>query len=520
MRRLFVSARSCSVLLDEAGDYYAAAPVRLALNGRTIRTEDRSVASLFGLEPDTEYRLEAWRGDALAGSLAFRTAAETCTLDVRRFGARGDGLADDTAAIQAAILCCPPGGRVRVDAGDYRVGPLFLKSHMTLELKRGATLRLTPDRNRFPILPGATPRTDGPGEVLLGSWEGNPLDCYAAALNGIGVEDVRLIGEGAVDGCAQAGDWWIDPKIPRGAHRGRLLYLRDCRDIAVQGLTFRNSPSWNLHPCFSEELLFVDLSIEAPADSPNTDGFDPESCRSVRLYGAHISVGDDCVAIKSGKLYMGTKYRRPCEEIDIAWCALLDGHGGVTVGSEMSGGVRGVRVRRCRMRGNDRGLRIKTRRGRGRFAVVDDIRLEDVRMEGVKTPLVVNALYFCDPDGHAGWVQDRAPRPVDETTPTLGAIAFERVRATGCQACAAYVLGLPERPVARVTLRDCDFAFAADAHAMAPAMAEGVETCLRRGVIARNVRRLELSNVRLSGVDGEAVWTEGVAELVGRPDAP
>lgn len=513
MKCLFTSARSCTVLLDGAGDYRATSPASLALNGVALGREERSVTSLFGLTPDTDYCLEARFDDGRAEELRFRTAAEKCTLNVRRFGAKGDGLADDTPAIQAAILCCPENGRVLLDAGEYRVGPLFVKSHITLEIAKGATLRLQTDRARFPILPGAIPDTAGDGETLLGTWEGNPLPCFASALTGVGVEDVRLIGEGVVDGCAQLGDWWLEPKKRKGAGRGHLLFLRDCADVVVQGLTFRNSPSWNLHPCFSERLQFLNVSVEAPANSPNTDGFDPQSCRDVRVYGARFSVGDDCIAIKSGKIYMGMKYRRPSEDIEIAWCAMLDGHGGVTVGSELSGGVRNVRVHNCFMRGNDRGLRVKTRRGRGKYAVADDIRFEDVRMEGVKTPLVVNCMYFCDPDGHADWVQSREARPVDDGTPEVGEIVFNNVRASDCTVCAAYALGLPEKPIRRVTLENCDFSFAPGGAAARPAMADGVEAYRARGVIARNVEALTLENVRMAGVEGEEVDAEGVGEV-------
>ena len=512
MRLLYASSRSSAVLVDPSGDYNTA-PYHVILNGRDVGERDRTVLSLFNLLPDAEYALEARRGGECVGAVTFRTAGESFTLDVRRFGAVGDGVHDDTAAIQAAILCCPPDGRVRVGAGDYRIRPLFLKSHITLELKRGASLRLIADRSRFPILPGAIPNPAGE-ELLLGSAEGNPLDTYASALNGIGVEDVNIIGEGTVDGCAQFGDWWIEPKRKRGAYRGHLLYLRDCRDVTVHGISFRNSPSWNLHPCFSDLLRFIDIDIEAPFDSPNTDGFDPQSCRDVKLYGAKISVGDDCVAIKSGKLYMGMKYRRPSADIEIAWCAMLNGHGGVTVGSEMSGGVYGVRVHHCAMRGNDRGLRIKTRRRRGKYAVVDDVRFEDVRMAGVKAPLVVNALYFCDPDGHSDWVQSRDSLPADDTTPTLGSITFARVKATDCHACAAYVLGLLERPVECLRLENCDFAFAPDAEPMQPAMADGVIPCRRRGVIARNVERVELVNVSMDAVEGARVEAENVGEIM------
>lgn len=497
MKCLYTSSRGCAVLLDEGGDYLAREPRRLMLNGKDIGVGTKAVASLHSLRPDTAYVLSARTEGGGTDELAFRTRPETCALDVRRFGARGDGAADDTAALQAAILCCPPGGRVTLGAGVYRTGPLFLKSRMTLELKKGAVLSLLTDRARFPILPGATPASNAAGEVLLGSWEGNPLDCFASALNGIGVEDVQIVGEGAVDGRAGDGDWWIDPKTPRGAFRGSLLYLRDCRDVNVHGVAFRNSPSWNLHPMFSERLGFYDISVEAPADSPNTDGLDPESCRGVRAYGVRFSVGDDCVAVKAGKVYMGAKYAAPCADVEIAHCLMAAGHGGVTVGSEMSGGVRNVRVRRCRMTGTDRGLRVKTRRGRG--GAVQDIRFEDVAMEGVGVPLAVNCMYFCDPDGHAEWVQSRAPRPVDAGTPSVGGIRFERVRASGCRACAAYLLGLPERPVEGVTLRDCEFSFDAGAAAFPPVMADGVAPCARRGIVARFVEGLEVENTRLEG---------------------
>ena len=515
MKCLYISARSCTVLLDAQGDYEARDVRRLELNGNDLGEENRAVCSLFDLWPDTDYTLTSYLGGKKETELFFHTDPETCTLNVRRFGAKGDGEQDDTPALQAAILCCPAGGRVLVPAGTYRTGPLFLKSHMTLEIQKNATLALMTDRAKFPILPGMIRSTDEQSEYLLGTWEGNPLDCFAGALTGIGVEDVRVIGQGVVDGCAQLGDWWPNHKVIKGAFRGRLFYLRDCENVTVQGITFRNSPSWNLHPCFSRKLNFLNVRVEAPSNSPNTDGFDPESCRDIRMLGTVFSVGDDCIAIKSGKIYMGQKYHTPCENIEIAWCAMLDGHGGVTVGSEMAGGVRHVRVHHCLMRGNDRGLRIKTRRGRGRYAVVDDIRFEDVRMEGVKAPLVVNAMYYCDPDGHTPYVQSRQKQPVDDTTPTLGSICFERVRARDCQACVGYVLGLPEKPLEQLTLRDCDFSFSETAQPMAPAMAEGVDPCARRGLMARFVNRLILENVRMEAIDGqplEAVSVEHIEE--------
>lgn len=508
MNLLFVSARSASVLLDESGDYYLPFNADLFLQegaGEEIPlgSENRSVISLFDLSPETEYTLIMRRPERTDEILPFVTASEVCTLNVRRFGAQGNGEADDTPALQAAILCCPDGGRVLIPEGNYVTGPLFLRSHITLELQKGATLSLLTDPNRFPILPGVTWPTGDGEDYLLGSFEGNPLDTFASALSGIRVEDVQIIGEGVVDGRAQDGIWWKNPKEKnRGARRGNLFFLKDSRNITVQGITFRNSPCWNVHPTFSDNLSFLNITVEAPAVSPNTDGFDPESCSDIRLLGACFSVGDDCIAIKSGKIYMGQKYHTPCKNIEIAWCAMLDGHGGVTVGSENAGGVCNVRVHNCWMRGNDRGLRIKSRRGRGKYGVLDDISFTDIRMEGVKAPLVVNCLYFCDPDGHSPYVQSLEKQPVDDTTPTLGNFIFERVHAVGCQACAGYILGLPERPVKSLLMRDCHFEFTPDAPEMIPAMADCVTPCHNRGIIARFIDSLKLENVTMKGITG------------------
>ena len=515
MKLIYASSRSCTVLVDSEGDYFARKPYHLTLNGQEVDHAQEAVVSVYGLWPDTEYELECCVSDGEAERLAFRTKPETCTFDVRRFGAKGDGVAYDTAAIQTAILCCPEGGRVLLPAGKYLTGPLFLKSHITIEMKKGAELRLTTDISRFGVLPGVTRTTDEQGEVLLGSWEGNPLDTYASALTGIGVTDVQIIGEGIVNGCAPDGEWWTKyRKTPVGPYRPRLFYLRDCEHITVQGITFRNSPAWNLHPTFSSDLSFLNVRVVAPADSPNTDGFDPESCDGIRMYGTVFSVGDDCIALKAGKIYMGMTYQTPCQNIEIAWCQMLDGHGGVTVGSEMSGGVNHVRVHHCRMVGNDRGLRIKTRRGRGKTAVIDEIRFEDVKMIGVKAPLVVNAMYYCDPDGKTSFVQSREKQPVDDGTPTIGTIVYERVEATDCSSCAAYILGLPERPVEEIALRDCSFSFKDNATPMVPAMANGVEACVGQGVIANYVKTLRLENVKTEGIQGERLQLNDVSVII------
>lgn len=516
MKQLFIGIRSATLMLPDGGLYSTQKEYSLLLNGQPWGDCKTVVFSLYGLWPDTDYELKVLDGDSQVASARFRTAHESVTLNVRRFGAVGDGAHDDTPALQAAINCCPRDGRVLIPAGQYLTLPLFLKSHVNVELQRGAELLLCTDRSRFPILPGLTQTTDAitgrapvDDELNLGSWEGNPLNMFAALITGIEVEGATLYGEGTLNGQAPQSDWWVNPKIMRGAFRPRMLFINHCKDFTMQGITVRNSPSWNLHPYFSQHLRFLNLNIQAPANSPNTDGFDPESCTDIQLAGVHFSLGDDCIAIKSGKLYMGAKHQTPCKDIDISHCLMENGHGGVTVGSEMAGGAVNVVVHDCLMRNTDRGLRVKTRRGRGKDGVIDSIVFDHVRMEHVGTPFVVNAMYFCDPDGRSEYVQSREKQPVDDRTPRIGRVEFRNVDATDV-CCAGYFLGLPEKPMEHVVMENVTIACAPDAKPMQPAMAGGVENCARKGIVAWNVDTIEMRNVTITGQEGEVLECHGV----------
>ena len=497
LKLLCAGGRVATVLLPAKGLYHTAEPVTVTLNGEP-RVADTVVTSLTGLEPDTDYTLTA-----LGQTLAFHTEAEPCTLNVRDMGAVGDGVHEDTAALQTAIMLCPPKGRVLVPAGQYLTLPLFLKSGLRLELAKGAELLLVTDRNRFPILPAFVRHAEG--DVLTATWEGSPQAAYASLLTGLDAEDVMVYGEGVLDGQGRKGDWWVNPKVRRGAWRGNMLFLRGCRGFTMQGVTVRNSPSWNLHPFRSDDLRFLNVTVEAPWDSPNTDGLDPESCDGVTIAGCHFSLGDDCIAVKSGKL--DAVPHRPCTNIDISHCLMENGHGGVTIGSEMAGGVQRMTVRDTLMRNTDRGLRIKTRRGRGRDGFIDGILFDNVRMEKVGTPFVVNSLYFCDPDGHDAWVQTTEKRPVDDTTPRIGEMTFRRIEADGC-ACAGYFLGLPEQPVESLVLEDVSVVCDPDAKPMQPAMADCVPKINRTGFVIRFVDRFTMRNVSVTGCEGERIQAD------------
>ncbi len=504
LKQLFKGTRSATFELPQGGLYHTKKTYHLELNGKPWGTCDTVTFSVFGLWPDTDYTLRVLDGTVCVTGAFFHTARENLTLNVRRFGAVGDGVHDDTAAIQAAITCCPEHGRVLIPAGRYAVLPLFLKSHISIEVQSGAELLLCTDRSRFPILPGLTQSTDEKDEYNLGTWEGNPLDMYAAMLTGLQVDDVVVYGQGILNGQADQADWWVNPKQRRGAWRPRMVFLNHCAHVTMQGLTVKNSPSWHIQPYFSHDLRFLNLHVSAPASSPNTDGFDPESCQNLLVSGVHFSLGDDCIAVKSGKLYMGRKYHTPTTRMEVSHCLIENAHGGVTIGSEMAVGVTDVTIHHCLMRHTDRGLRVKTRRGRGKDGVIDNIVFDHVRMEQVGTPFVVNAMYYCDPDGRSPYVQSREKQPVDERTPRLGRVVFRHVEATGVS-CAGYFLGLPEKPMEEVSMEHVTIHCDPDGKPMTPAMAEGVEPCVRRGIVAQNVRRLCLTDVTITGQDGAAV---------------
>ena len=512
IKKLFVSARSLTIEMPDGGLYNTKKPYQLVLNGSDIGTADTVVHSIYGLWPDTAYTLKVFDGSREMGRLCFCTEKESFTLNVRKFGAVGDGVHDDTAAIQAAINCCPKDGRVLIPAGDYHVLPIFLKSHVRIELQKGATLLLETDRTKFPILPGMIRSTDETCDLNLGSWEGNPLDMFAAFISGNNVEDVVIFGEGVLDGQGDKADWWQNVKVRRGAWRPRMFFINGCDNVTVQGVTFRNSPAWNLQPYFSKNLKFLNIKVTAPSNSPNTDGFDPESCTGILLAGAHFSLGDDCIAIKSGKLYMGATYKTPTSEMEVGHCLMENGHGGMTCGSEMAGGVNKVYLHDCVMRNTDRGLRIKTRRGRGEQGVIDDIVFDNVLMEHVGTPYVVNCLYFCDPDGRTEYVQSREKQVVDERTPRIGRITFRNVQATDVT-CAGYFLGLPEQPIEQVEMEHVTITCAPDAKPMVPAMANGVPNVTRKGLVAINVNKIVMKNVNIIGQDGVKLECENVGEV-------
>ena len=497
VRQIF--KRSAVIEREGPGRYFSPEPYRVFLDGEFLFETDRNVITVDGLEPDRAYELSFEPGNEKIG---FTTRHESFLLEVSAFGAVGDGVHDDTAALQAAIMACPEEGTVHISKGTYITGPLFLKSNMSFWVDEGATILGFADRSRYPVLPGIIRNLyDNDIEYNIASWEGNPLDSFASLITVLNAEGVDIFGRGTIDGNAAAGDWWQDVRTKRTAWRPKLLSIINSKDIRLCGLHFRNSPCWALHPYYSDRLGFFDLDIENPADSPNTDGFDPESCRDVLLLGTRISVGDDCIAIKSGKLYMAKYHHKETENITVRNCLLESGHGSVTVGSEVAGGVKNVHVSKCIFRGTDRGVRIKTRRGRGERSVLVGLLFEDITMDGVHMPVTMNMFYFCDPDGHSSYVQDQSPAPVDFRTPKIGGIELRNADCSGVDASLVCAYGLPEAPIGRISLKDIRAEYLPEEKRtpQCPIMMDGFPKLSGRSLVLKNVKELDIENVSIKG---------------------
>lgn len=441
------------------------------------------VFTVAQLEPGRSYDLEI--GDAV---LPFSTKAETGIIDIRDFGASPES-DDNAGAIARAISAVPEGGTLRIPRGLWKTGPIYLKSRMTLLLEEGAELSALSDWSDLHIFPAR----HGDGRVF-GNWEGVAEPSFASIINAIDCEDLTITGPGVVDGGGDRGDWWTWPKeTRRGARRPRTLFLSGCRDLTLTGFTVRNSPSWTVHPVLCDRVLAADLRIENDPGSPNTDGFNPECCQDVRLVGLFISVGDDCIAIKAGKRHPLGGPDRPTVRIDIRNCLMQRGHGAVVMGSEMSAGVSDVSISRCHFIGTDRGLRIKTRRGRG--GSVANISLVDCRMDQVVTPVAVNAFYFCDADGLSDYVQSRLPLPVTPETPSLSGLTLRNIEVTAAHTAAAVFYGLPEAPIRDVVIENYRVTFDPHAEPQIAEMASELPALRHAGIIAENTLFKTLSGL-------------------------
>ncbi|MCB9283837.1 MAG: glycoside hydrolase family 28 protein [Lewinellaceae bacterium] len=312
--------------------------------------------------------------------------------DITEYGAKADGRTDCLPAFKAAIEACHTagGGMVLTPAGDYFVkGPIHLKSNVNLHLAEGATVKFSTDPNDF--LP-----------VVRTRWEAVECYNYSPLIYAYEQENIAVTGMGTLDGQADNEHWWNwvnnelygwkegmpsqaddhsrpklfdwntrevpveDRVLGKGSYlRPNFLQPYNCKNVLIDGVTIRNSPMWVVHPVLSENVIVQNVKVIS--HGPNSDGCDPESCKNVLIKNCFFDTGDDCIALKSGRNQDGRRIGRPIENVVIQNCEMKDGHGGVVIGSEVSGGARNIFAENCVMDSPhlDRALRIKTNKVRG-----------------------------------------------------------------------------------------------------------------------------------------------------------
>lgn len=389
-------------------------------------------------------------------------------VDMLKSGAKADGKTLNTTLINhtADRLSQAGGGTLFFPAGTYLTGAIRLKSNITLELEAGATLLFSDNFDDY--LPFMEVRHEG---VMMKSF--SPL------ISAMDAENITIKGEGTLDGQGKA--WWTEffriyvdlekngmrelnkyqplwerendvealyaetnedwhGTLKRRFFRPPFIQLVRCRRVRIEGVKIINSPFWTVNPEFCDNVVVTGVTIHN-VPSPNTDGINPESCRNVHISDCHISVGDDCITLKSGRDAQARRLGVSCENITITNCTMLSGHGGVVIGSEMSGSVRKVTISNCVFDGTDRGIRIKSTRGRG--GVVEDIRVSNIIMSNIKREAVVLNLKY----------SEMPVEPMSERTPLFRDISISGLTAVGVKT-PVKIVGLEEAPVTDIILRD------------------------------------------------------------------
>ena len=449
------------------------------------------------------------------------------SFNVLDFNADPTGVALSTEAIQQAIDECnnAGGGTVIIPAGIFTTGPLTLKSNVRLYTERNSLVLFSPDRDLYQI---------------YDSWfEGIPTKRCTSPLNACQAENIAITGHGVFNG---NGDWWRplkkskvtdgqwkkhlkerggiiaeqniwypdsgsliaqtyceDQNVPvitddslwevcKSFLRPVMLHFVACKGILLEGVTFENSPAWNLHPMCCENVILRDLTVRNPWYSQNGDGVDVESCKNVVISHCSFDVGDDAICMKSGKNKAGRDRGIPTENVVVDDCVVYHGHGGFVCGSEMSGGIKNVEVRNNLYIGTDVGLRFKSTRGRG--GVVENIYIRDVNMVNIPNEGLLFDLFYGGKAAGEETEEELAARmsadapAVSEETPAFRNIVIENVIGRNLKR-AVYFNGLPEMKIQNVTLRN-------------------IEMQATEGALFRQTDGLTIENVHILPTNGEA----------------
>lgn len=397
-----------------------------------------------------------------------------------QFGGKPDGATDNTEAFRRAIDAAskaPGGGRVVVDRGVWLTGAIHLKSNVELHVSREGTIRFRTDPQAyFP--------------AVLTRYEGTEFMGVSPFIYAYDCENIAITGHGVLDGQASHETWWRQKRVADGqesdngrlrrwAEEGRPVAERvfgveatirpqfiqpyRCRNVLISDLTIIRSPMWEVHPVECENVTVRRLMISS--HGPNNDGCDPESCRDVLIEDCVFDTGDDCIAIKSGRNADGRRLNKPSENLIISGCTMLDGHGGVTLGSEITGGVRNVFVENCRMDSPRLNTAIRFKNNAARGGTLQNIHVRDVTVGQVARAAVTIDYNYAE--GATGGF-----------TPVFDGLTIERMVVGRCER-VLDLQGFETAPIRNITIRDSDFVRAADLDII-----EHVE-----GLTCSNVRR-------------------------------
>ncbi|WP_341224883.1 glycoside hydrolase family 28 protein [uncultured Arcticibacterium sp.] len=415
------------------------------------------------------------------------------SVNITDFGAVSGGLVDNTKAFEDAIAAVTEkgGGKVIIPAGIWLTGPIILKSKLELHAEAGALIRFSTNKDLYPIIET--------------SFEGLTTWRCLSPIYGKNIEDVAFTGKGVWDGSGEAWrsvkkgkltasawkklvasggvlndkkDLWspseqfmkgannADQNVRHDLHtkedflairdflRPVMLSIQNSKRVMLDGPVFQNSPAWNLHPLMVEDLIVRNVTVRNPWYSQNGDGIDVESCKNVIVENSSFDVGDDAICIKSGKDKDGRDRGVPCENLIIRNNIVYHGHGGVTVGSEMSSGVKNMHVSNCTFMGTDVGLRFKSTRGRG--GVVENIFIRDIRMTDIPTNAISFNLYYggksiSETLAEGGAQATSESIPVTVETPQFKNIVIKDVIVNGAKQ-AVFLQGLPEMNLENVEI--------------------------------------------------------------------
>jgi len=415
------------------------------------------------------------------------------------FGAVNDGRSLNTKAIADAIdkVSAKGGGKVIIPRGLWLTGPIILKSNINIHTEEGALVIFSSDKDLYPLVET--------------SFEGNNTVRCISPIYGKDLENIALTGRGVFDGTGEVwrpvkkekltksqwdnlvrsggvisdnGKTWYpsesymegqnisDMNVPppfsslrdfekiKDFLRPVMVSLVNCKKVLIDGPVFQNSPAWCLHPLMCEDFTIRNVTVKNPWYSQNGDGLDIESCKNILVYNCNFDVGDDAICIKSGKDADGRKRARPTENLVIKNCIVYHGHGGVTIGSEMSGGVRNVSVSGCTFIGTDVGLRFKSNRGRG--GIVENIFFSDINMINIPTQAISFNMFYgglsvsemltegFNIENTTGDIP-----PVTVETPQFRNISMKNLTCKGALQ-AVCLQGLPELNLENITLENID----------------------------------------------------------------